>query len=99
MITISPVPRLSTQPGSPVSVSCAASGRPQPLVIWMYENERTFLMPGEATEDFEVTEKGEAIVEAVKEEMKLVCLVVSEVGSVLARSKVWKDDVKLSNIV
>ena len=30
-------------------------GRPQPLVVWMHEEERTFLLPGDTAGNLEVT--------------------------------------------
>ena len=38
-----------------LSFSTFFRGRPQPLVVWMHEEERTFLLPGDTAGNLEVT--------------------------------------------
>lgn len=40
--------------GESLTLGCAAEGRPKPLVLWMHEEERNFLSPGDRTDSFEV---------------------------------------------
>ena len=41
-------------------------GRPQPLVVWMHEEERTFLLPGDTAGNLEVTTDAALLVTSPK---------------------------------
>ena len=72
-----------------MSLSCRASGRPDPLVLWLYEDKRTFLLPGDKTGALEVDlATGDLVATNVRVPMDFVCLVTNEVGSAVARTEV-----------
>lgn len=95
MLTLRPQAMVLVEQGSKVSLSCAGAGRPRPLIIWMHEQDRTFLLPGEATEHMEVSREAEIVIEAAEASANLVCIVVNEVGAELARASVVVQDASL----
>ncbi len=52
----------------------------------MHEEERTFLLPGDHTDVFEVSRDGELVVDEAASTMHLVCFAVNSVGSALSRT-------------
>ncbi len=40
---------VSVSPGGSARLECLGSGRPDPTVVWLHEQERTFLLPGDRT--------------------------------------------------
>ena len=91
-ITQPPLELITAKPGSKVILRCRASGNPKPLVIWMREDERTFLLAGESTDTLEVNKAGDVTVEEAFESMHLVCFVANLVGSDVARSRIQVQD-------
>jgi hypothetical protein len=68
-------------------LECSAQGKPRPLVIWMHEEERTFLLPGDQAGNLEVTGEATLLVTDPGSDMQLVCFAVNYVGSAMSRSR------------
>lgn len=83
-----PRSRVRVRPGNGATLHCGASGRPKPLVLWMHEEERTFLSPGDRTDTIEVSnDEDQLIIRAAYEEMNFVCVAANAVGADIARIK------------
>ncbi|CAB4070176.1 ROBO2 [Lepeophtheirus salmonis] len=83
-------PRTVTAPalGSKIELDCSAEGRPEPVLLWMREDDRTILLPGDRTDTLEVSAEGTLIVKATQDTTHYICLVVNNAGAAVARTTV-----------
>ena len=73
-----------------MTLPCSARGRPNPQLIWLHEDERTFLLPGDRTETLEVStgDGSLTVLSSYANSAEFVCIVVNEVGAATARAEV-----------
>ncbi|TRY78393.1 hypothetical protein TCAL_08987 [Tigriopus californicus] len=88
VIPVPPQGEVEVKAGTSVTLDCLTNGRPDPMVIWMHEDERTFLLPGDSTDILEVTPRGQLIVQEVFYPMQFICFAVNIVGSTMAKSQI-----------
>ena len=88
VLTVSPAPHLEVEEGGEVRLSCLATGRPAPTLVWAKEGVRSVLLPGMSADNVQVTAGGSLLIrDPVRENSGVyTCSAINRVGGTIARS-------------
>ena len=88
VLTVSPATVVEIPEGGEVRLSCLATGRPAPTLIWAKEGVTSILLPGMSADNVQVTAGGSLLIrDPVRENSGVYsCSAVNRVGGTLARS-------------
>ena len=88
VLTVSPAPLLEVDEGGEVRLSCLATGRPAPTLVWAKEGVRSVLLPGMSADNVQVTAGGSLLIrDPVRENSGVyTCSAINRVGGTVARA-------------
>ena len=88
VLTVSPAPLLEVAEGGEVRLSCLATGRPAPTLVWAKEGVRSVLLPGMSADNVQVTAAGSLLIrDPVRENSGVyTCSAINRVGGTVARA-------------